>query len=48
MCLYVCMYKYNDTIESLQSVQLVEHNILGEMKSQFFIGMLLRNAVVSC
>ena len=32
-------------IESLQSARLVEHNILGEMKIQFFIGMLLR---VSC
>ena len=28
-------------IESLQSARLVEHNIIGEMKSKFFIGMLL-------
>ena len=28
-------------IESLQSARLVERNIIGEMKNQFFIGMLL-------
>ena len=27
-------------IESLNSARLVEHNIIGEMKSQFFIGVL--------
>ena len=38
-------YIYNihiyNMIESLQSARLVEHNIIGEMKSQFFIGILL-------
>ena len=34
------IHMYN-MIESLQSARLVEHNIIGEMKSQFFIGMLL-------
>ena len=37
MCVCVC----NNMIESLQGSRLVQHNILGEIKSQFFIGMLL-------
>ena len=28
-------------MESLQSSRLIEHDILGEMKSQFLTGMLL-------
>ena len=35
--IYVCMYLCNKMIESLQILQLVDHNILGEMKSQFFM-----------
>ena len=39
--MYGCMYVCNKMIELLQIVRLVEHDILGEIKSQFFIAMLL-------
>ena len=42
--IYIYIYIYDicdNRIESLQSARLVKHNIIGEMKSQFFIGMLL-------
>ena len=42
--IYIHIYIYDicdNRIESLQSARLVKHNIIGEMKSQFFIGMLL-------
>ena len=36
------MYICNNMMESLQIARLVEHNTLGEIKSQFYIFMLLR------
>ena len=31
----------NNITKSLQGARFVEHDIIGEMKSQFFLGMLL-------
>ena len=38
---HIYIYVCNNMNEYLQCARLVKHNILGEMKSQFFIGLLL-------
>ena len=41
VCVCVCVCVFNNIIQSLQSAQLAEHNIVGLIRSQFFICMLL-------
>ena len=38
--IYIYIYTCNNIIESLQRAWLVEYDLIGEMKSQFFTGML--------